>query len=109
MRQLFGIRAIQRLTEFATVDFGLWPHEPFDVLGVVVPTFQMTGTELAFGVLFVTGALPVFSNLYLRQRRCSLLGDRCRGRGCLRARRDFLHCVECIAHGMLISPGGVLV
>lgn len=65
MGQLLGIGPVKSLAKFATVDLRFWPDKVFDLLGIVIPSFQMTRTELSFRVLFITGTLPVFSNLDL--------------------------------------------
>jgi len=72
MGQLLRIGPVQSLTKFAAVDLRFWPDKVFDFFGIVIPSLQMTGAELSFRVLFVTGTLPVLSNLDLRQRRCRL-------------------------------------
>jgi hypothetical protein len=66
MRQLLGIGPIKRLAEFATVNLCIWSDDPLDLLGIVVPSLQVSRAELSLGVLFITGTLPVFANFYPR-------------------------------------------
>ena len=65
MGQLLRIGPVKSLAKFAAVDLRFWPHKVLDLLGIVIPSLQMTRAELPFGVLFITGTLPVFSNLDL--------------------------------------------
>ena len=64
MRHLGAIGFVNRLAEFAAVNFRLLADERFDFFWVVVPTFQVAAAELAFGIFFVAGALRGFLRLY---------------------------------------------
>src|ERR1700683_696223 len=72
MRQLLGVRPIERLTKFAAVDLRLMTNQLLDLLGIVIPSLQMSRAELSFGIFFVAGTLPVFADFYLRRRRYCL-------------------------------------
>src|SRR6267142_2476729 len=63
LRLLHGVRAIERLAEFAAVNLRPWADERRDFFPIVVVTLQMTVAELALFVFLVTSALFGFARL----------------------------------------------
>lgn len=63
---MLRIGPVKSLTKFAAVDLRFSPDKVFDLFGIVIPSLQMTRAELSLSIFFITGTLPVFSNLHLR-------------------------------------------
>src|SRR5271155_2150574 len=79
-RGLGVARLVNRLAKFAAIDFGFFADQGFDFFWVVVPAFQVTAAEFAFGVFFVAGAHGGFLGFDFRACRRFRFGCG-RGRG----------------------------
>jgi hypothetical protein len=64
---LLRVWAIDRFAKFTAVNLGIFANSGCNVGRVIEPALQMTGTELAFLVFFVTGTLLGFASLEFRR------------------------------------------
>src|SRR5262249_13528574 len=78
VRHLLRIRLIQRLAELTAINLCFFSDSGLYRLWIVVPTLQMSGAQLALGVLFVARPLFRFSHLQFNFLWRSLC-RRCRG------------------------------
>src|SRR6267154_749666 len=82
MWQLLRIRLVKRFAKLAPVDLGVFANPRFHIFRVIVPTLQMPGAELSFGVLLIAGTLPRLSHFDLHFLWCRLDSRRsCCSRG----------------------------
>jgi hypothetical protein len=73
---LLRIRLIQRLAKFAAINFRFLTDLILDVRREIIPTLQMSGTELPFCVFLITGTLFGFAHLDLHLWRGHYGGSR---------------------------------